>query len=91
MVIDLSAGPSASYYPVTYLETAPEGGWTLEYKTTKLVMRMISAGSFTMGSPESEWAHRDCETLHNVQITSNFYAGARAIFQRNSWCFRDSA
>ena len=38
-VIDLSDGASASSYPVSYLSDVPDGGWTDEYKTTKLVLR----------------------------------------------------
>jgi hypothetical protein len=54
LVIDLSAGPSATSYPVSYLSAVPVGGWTDEYKTTKLVMRRITKGAFTMGSPTGE-------------------------------------
>jgi len=45
MVIDLSAGANASTYPVSYLEEVPSGGWSDEYKTTKLVMRRIESGT----------------------------------------------
>ena len=50
LVIDLSGGPTAiSYpisYPISYLDAVPNGGvWPDEYKTTKLVMRKIPAGS----------------------------------------------
>lgn len=45
-VINLSAGPNASRYPVSYLKDIPKGGWTDEYKTTKLVLRKIEPGSF---------------------------------------------
>ena len=48
LVIDLSGGTSATSYPVTTLSTPPAGGWTDEYKTTKLVLRCIEAGSYTM-------------------------------------------
>lgn len=44
MVIDLSDGANAVQWPVLYLDTIPEGGWTDEYKTTKLVLRRIPAG-----------------------------------------------
>ena len=37
MVVDLSEGKNATSYPVTYLSEVPEGGWTDEYKTEKLV------------------------------------------------------
>lgn len=40
-VIDLSAGPSAKRYPVSYLPDVPANGWQDEYKTTKLVLRRI--------------------------------------------------
>jgi len=45
-VIDLSGGPNATRYPVSYLNDVPKGGWTDEYKTTKLVLRKIEPGSF---------------------------------------------
>lgn len=45
-VIDLSGGPNATKYPVSYLNDVPKGGWTDEYKTTKLVLRRIEPGSF---------------------------------------------
>ena len=49
-VIDLSAGEDASSYPVTYLAEPPNGGFNVDaYKTTKLVLRRIEAGSFKMG------------------------------------------
>ncbi len=48
-VIDLSAGASASSYPVTYLAAPPEGGFNADaYKTTKLVLRRIDPGTFMM-------------------------------------------
>jgi len=45
-VIDLSGGPNAKSYPVSYLDHAPATGWSDEYKTTKLVLRKIKSGSF---------------------------------------------
>ena len=48
-VIDLSAGSSASSYPVTYLVSPPSGGFNVnEYKTTKLVLKRIEPGTFMM-------------------------------------------
>ena len=44
-VIDLSAGWNATAYPVAYLADVPEGGWTDEHKTSKLVLRLIEPGS----------------------------------------------
>lgn len=77
LVIDLAAGPEATSYPVSYLAAAPEGGWTEEYKTTKLVLRRIPAGTFTMGSPEDELGHLAWvdETQHQVTLTKGLYVG----------------
>jgi len=46
-VIDLSGGPNATRWPVSCLATVPKGGWTDEYKTTKLVLRRIGKGSIS--------------------------------------------
>ena len=71
-VVDLSAGASASSYPVTYLTTPPSGGFNKdEYKTTELVLRRIEPGTFIMGSDQSDESHR-------VTLTKPFYT---AIFE----------
>lgn len=46
-VIDLSGGPNATRWPVSCLAAVPKGGWTDEYKTTKLVLRRIEKGSIS--------------------------------------------
>ena len=48
LVVDLSAGKDAANYPVSELLDVPDGGWSEEYKTTKLVLRYIKPGLFTM-------------------------------------------
>lgn len=48
-VIDLSAGPDATAYPVADLDAAPPGGWTDDDRTTKLVLRKIPAGTDVLG------------------------------------------
>lgn len=69
-VIDLSGGVSASSYPVSYLSEVPSGGWSDEYKTTKLVLRRMQPGSFMMlGS---------C----NVTLTKPFYIGVFEVTQK---------
>ncbi len=88
MVIDLSGGVDAETYPVSYLTAVPEGGWTDEYKTTKLVLRLIPPGTFMMGSPTDELGHnwwdeeRACETLHQVTLTKPFYIGVFEVTQK---------
>lgn len=85
LVVDLSAGPSASSYPVTTLSAVPAGGWTDEYKTTKLVFRRIPAGTFIMGSPVGELGREYAlgdETQHQVTLTQPFYMGVFEVTQK---------
>jgi formylglycine-generating enzyme required for sulfatase activity len=82
LVIDLSAGPDATAYPVSFLPAAPTGGWTDEYKTTKLVLRRVPAGVFTMGSPANELERQVDETQHRVTITRDFYVGVFEVTQK---------
>lgn len=81
LVIDVSAGPSAVSYPVTNLF----GPITLadEYKTTKILLHKIPAGSFTMGSPADELGHDvlDDETQHTVTLACGFYMGVFEVTQ----------
>ncbi|MBR4171573.1 MAG: formylglycine-generating enzyme family protein, partial [Kiritimatiellae bacterium] len=69
-VIDLSAGPDAGKYPVSYLAAEPKGGWTDEYKTTKLVLRRIEPGKFKMGGE------------YEVTLTKPFYCGIFEVTQK---------
>ena len=82
MVVDLSGGVNAQSYPVSYLSSVPAGGWTDEYKTTKLVLRLIPPGTFMMGSPSDELGRKGGETLHKVTLTKPFYIGVFEITQK---------
>jgi formylglycine-generating enzyme required for sulfatase activity len=82
MVIELSGGPTALSYPVSYMDSMPPGGWTDEYKTTKLVMRRIPAGTFMMGAAPNELGGRDNETQREVTLTKDFYIGVFPVTQR---------
>ena len=73
LVVNLSAG--AKKYPVSYLNDVPRGGWTGEYKTTKLVLRRIEAGSFIMGENQMN-------ELHRVTLTKPFYCGVFEVTQK---------
>ena len=64
------------------LEAVPDGGWTDEHKTTKLVLRRIPAGTFTMGSPAGEPYRAANETQHEVTITRDFFIGVFQVTQR---------
>ena len=78
MVVDLSGGSSATSYPVSYLDDVPAGGWSDEYKKTKLVMRRIPAGSFMMGD---RW-DRSKAPIHHVTLSKDFYIGVFEVTQK---------
>jgi len=78
-IVDVSGGPNAANYPVIYQATAPP--LNDEYKTSKIVLRKIPAGSFVMGSPTNELGRDSDETQHNVTLTRYFYIGIYEITQ----------
>jgi len=85
LVVDLSAGPSASSYPVTYYGTLadlPAAANSDVYKTTNLLMRLIPRGTFTMGSPAGELGRNSGETQHQVTLTQDFYIGVFEVTQK---------
>ena len=74
-VIDLSGGPNAATYPVSYLWSIQSDDWPDEYKTTKLVLRRIEPGSFVMGFDQTDEDRR-------VTLTKPFYMGVFEVTQR---------
>ena len=82
IVVDLSAGCDAPSYPVSTLAAPPSGGWTDEFKTTKLVLRRIPAGSFVMGSPKTETVHEENEVRHDVTLSEAYYIGVFEVTQK---------
>jgi formylglycine-generating enzyme required for sulfatase activity len=82
MIIDISGGANAESYPVIYTNCPPPGGWTEEYKTTKLVLRRVEAGSFMMGSPITENGRSDNEDYHKVTLTKPYYIGVFEVTER---------
>lgn len=69
-VIDVSGGPDATSYPITYLDTEPVNGWSDEFKTTKILLRRCEAGKYLM-QKEKE-----------VTLTKPFYMGIFTITQK---------
>lgn len=67
LVIDLSEGAEATSYPVSTRTGVPEGGWTDEYKSTKLVLRRCSAGADPLG---------------RYTLTKDFYAGVFEVTEK---------
>ena len=91
VVIDLTGGTNAANFGVSYehfttLAAATSKYNTVEYKTDKLVMRKIHAGTFMMGSPTNETGRVPSwcalETLHQVTLTNDFYIGIYEMTQR---------
>ena len=87
LVIDISTGPSSSHYPAMPLDSVPPGGWTYEYKTTRLVLRRIESGSFTMGERSTDChgaldGGRLKDKLHEVVLTKPFYIGVFEVTQK---------
>ena len=87
LVIDLSAGANADKYEISYLSEMPAASWPLEYKTTKLVLKLVVPGTFMMGSPAEEVGHNynssyNDETRHQVTLTQPFYMGVFELTQQ---------
>ena len=83
LVVDMSGGRYAERWPVTYLGGVPDGGWTDEYKTEKLVLRLLPPGTFVMGSPANELGRwEDGEVQHTVALTQPCYMGVFEVTQR---------
>lgn len=81
LVVDLSGGSEATNYPVEDTDTAPSLSDD-SCRTTKLWLRRIPAGSFTMGSPTSETGRDDDETQHKVTLSKDYYIGVFECTQK---------
>lgn len=55
-----------------------------EYKTNKIVLKRVKAGTFTMGSPMDEIGRDNDEDQKEVTITNDFFVGIYHITQ-NQW------
>ena len=82
IAIDLSGGTAATHYPIEYLDEIPGGTWSDEYKTSKLALRHIPAGSFIMGGRATDYPGAVNTNLHMVTLTKDFYMGVFEVTQR---------
>ena len=80
--MDLSGGAAATHYPIEYLDEIPGGSWSDEYKTSKLALRHIPAGSFIMGGRNTDYPGAVNTNLHMVTLTKDFYRGVFEVTQR---------
>jgi formylglycine-generating enzyme required for sulfatase activity len=84
MFIDLSQGDSVDNFPISYSDIAPDllASGNEEYKTTTLVLKKVTAGSFEMGSPENELGRDEANELqHQVTLSNDYYIGIIEITQ----------
>ncbi len=82
LVIDLSGGSTADRYPVETIHGTPEGGWSEEFKTSKLVLRRLEPGSLTMGYHAGETPLSRDLFLREETIDSPFFMGVFEVTQR---------
>ncbi len=90
MIVDLTGGTNAAVWRVTYMSDVADPAATFntdEYKTTKLVLKKVKAGSFWMGS-ESDQASDFYDEMgtydnastgenprHYVTLTKDYFIG----------------
>lgn len=85
LAIDVSGGNEAESYPIEEIAAAPVGGWSDEYKTTKIVLRRIDCASpfyvgvfeitqrqweLVMGTRPSYYANEECYAKRPVDNVS---------------------
>ena len=81
-VVDLSTGPCGPWF-VSELKGAPTDLLTNDaWRTTKILLRKIPAGTFQMGSPPEEAGRGADETQHCVTLTKPFYIGVFPVTQK---------
>ena len=84
MKIDLSGGPSAASYPVSYTLNAPDVADTAApFAKNTMWLKHIEPGVFEMGSPTTEVGHNasGAENLHQVTLTKPFFIGVFEVTQ----------
>jgi len=83
-VIDVSGGPLTTNYPVSLLNDVPPGGWTDEYKTTKIVLRYIVPGTFKMNGcyDEINGIYDEMNGPYDVNLTKTYCMGVFEVTQK---------
>src|SRR5690349_12359926 len=67
--------------PVLAGETANSATPTIT-NSIGMKLAMVPEGTFQMGSPNEEKGRSDCETLHEVEISREFYLGMYEVTQK---------
>ena len=74
IVVDISGGYTAESWPHRISESGPDVE-NDACRTTELWLKFVSAGEYSMGSPESEYGRGTREVAHQVTLTKGFYIG----------------
>jgi formylglycine-generating enzyme required for sulfatase activity len=74
-IVDLSGGPQAETYAVTFLDDLPADFTQEDYKTGKLILRWIDPATFNMGQAGL------ATPVHCVTLSSGFYVALWEITQ----------
>ncbi|TVR15589.1 MAG: formylglycine-generating enzyme family protein, partial [Planctomycetota bacterium] len=81
LMIDISAGPDAEFYPVTETDQPVTAVNSEAFKTDRIILRRIPAGTFTIGSPSDELGRADNEDQRQVTLTQDYYIGVFQVTQ----------
>ena len=91
MVIDLAAAKAGGGLSAISYRSAPDlgaNGWSDEYKTSKLVLRLVPRGTFIMGAPDSEVGNATNATYptrekqREITLTQPFWMSVFEITQK---------
>ena len=81
LVLDLSSGAESLNYPYWYSSTPPDLD-NDACRTTNLWLKLVTPGTFMMGSPTDEFGRESDETLHQVTLTKPYYIGVFETTQK---------
>ncbi len=88
MIVDLLSGDVTYHFCGTNLWADVTND---VYKTTKLVLRRIPAGTFMMGSPSGELGQDETrEDYHSVTLTNDYWIGVYEVTQKQWFTLRST-
>ena len=80
-----------------FMAEPPAGGWTAEYKSSKMVFRRIPAGTYTLGETSETFTflnapdRSDIWNRRTVTFTSDFYVGVFKYTEAQHECLNSGA
>ena len=80
LAVLLTAGTAPADDDAVAMKDLKAQDWSVS--DIELKLKLIPAGTFTMGSPKDEKHRRDDEVRHKVTISKPFYMGATEVTQR---------